>query len=112
VIERPPGINLVVGQAAAKTVGTKKECVREEISWIGSGCIWICAHVGSWGWVGFRFHVLPFFLTLDGTNKGTVAPPIGPTVYQFWVNPFHNNPDQTIFGFDFNIESAVQLRSR
>jgi hypothetical protein len=45
--------------------------------------------------------ILPFFLTLNGTNGGTVTPPTGSTAYQFWVDP--SAISGGTFGFDFTI---------
>jgi hypothetical protein len=45
--------------------------------------------------------ILPFFLTLNGTNGGTVIPPPGSTVYQLWVDP--SAISGGTFGFDWNI---------
>jgi hypothetical protein len=51
---------------------------------------------------------LPFFLTLDGTNGGTVTPPVGSTVYQLWVDP--SAIAGGTFGFDFSIFGAGSLK--
>src|SRR5215469_2718691 len=45
--------------------------------------------------------VLPYFLTLDGTNGGTVAPPLGSTVYQLWVDP------SAIAGSTFGVDASI-----
>jgi hypothetical protein len=51
--------------------------------------------------------VLPFFLTPDGTNGGTVAPPLVSTVYQLWVDP--SAIAGSTFGVDANIYAHGSL---
>src|SRR5215469_8174681 len=45
--------------------------------------------------------VLPFFLTLNGTNGGTVAAPLASTVYQLWVDP------SAIAGSTFGVDAFI-----
>jgi hypothetical protein len=60
-------------------------------------------------WMGSASAVtLPFFLTLDGINSGYVVPPVGSTVYQFWVDP--SAISGGTFGFDFSIYGAGALK--
>jgi hypothetical protein len=52
--------------------------------------------------------ILPFFLTLNGVDDGTVIPPGGlSTVYQLWVDP--SAISGGTFGFDFSIVGSGSL---
>jgi hypothetical protein len=51
---------------------------------------------------------LPFFLTLIGVDEGVVAPPIGTTVYQLWMDP--SAISGGTFGFDWSIAGSSSFR--